>query len=134
MDYQEKSGMAEYYKIMLVSLNPDACRVLKGPEPEKKLAEILRDDYHSSRYEKMTQLVIREMVAESEQESISDLLSLEHLQEELGSGVTKVTCSYMRKIDGVMQQVSTAVFPRRFGQQGELVEFMIYVSVTQNQK
>lgn len=86
MEYQKKQGMPECFKIMLVSLKPDGCKVLKGPKEEIRLAEILRDDYHTSRYEKMVQLVVREMVEESEQESVSQLLSLEHLQKILGSG------------------------------------------------
>lgn len=134
MKFQGNGGVPGYFKIMRVSLEPDSCRVLKGPQEEKKLAEILRDDFHSSRYEKMLQLVVREMVEESEQENISRLLSLEHLQEEFGSGGTEVTCSYQRKIDGRMQPVVAEVFPRKFGKQGELVEFMLYVSPVGKEK
>ncbi len=127
MEYQKKQGMPECFKIMLVSLKPDGCKVLKGPKEEIRLAEILRDDYHTSRYEKMVQLVVREMVEESEQESVSQLLSLEHLQKILGSGKEKMVCSYRRKVEGVMQPVSAEIFPRRFGKRGELEEFMVYV-------
>lgn len=126
--------MPEYYKVMLVSLKPDKCRVLKGPGEEKKLAEFLRDDFHTGRYEKMLQLIVREMVEESERESVSQVLSPWHLQEELSQGVSKVTYSYLRKVDGELQQVSTSVFPRRIGEQGEVEEFMIYVSVMGNEK
>ncbi len=127
MEYQNKQGMPECFKIMLVSLKPDGCKVLKGPREEIRLAEILRDDYHTSRYEKMIQLVVREMVEESEQESVSQMFSLEHLQKILGSGEEKMACSYQRKVEGVMQPVSAEIFPRRFGEQGELEEFIIYV-------
>ena len=98
MEYQNKQGMPECFKIMLVSLKPDGCKVLKGPREEIRLAEILRDDYHTSRYEKI-----------------------------LGSGEEKMACSYQRKVEGVMQPVSAEIFPRRFGEQGELEEFIIYV-------
>jgi len=128
MEYQDKYGVPEYYKIILVSLKPDGCRILKGPREEKKLAEILRDDYHIGRYEKMIQLVVREMVEENDRERILRFLSTENLRERFCSGETKVVCSYLRKIDGEMQPVSAAIFPRRFGEQGELQEFMIYVS------
>ena len=127
MEYQKKQGMPECFKIMLVSLKPDGCKVLKGPKEEIRLAEILRDDYHTSRYEKMVQLVVREMVEESEQERVSQLLSLEHLQKILGSGKEKMVCSYRRKVEWVMQPVSAEIFPRRFGKRGELEEFMVYV-------
>lgn len=127
MEYQEKQGLPECFKIMLVSLKPDGCRVLKGPREEIRLAEILRDDYHSSRYEKMIQLVVREMVEESEQEVISHLFSLEYLQKILGSGEEKMVCSYHRKVEGIMQPVSAEIYPRRFGKKGELEEFMVYV-------
>ena len=129
MEYQDKYGVPEYYKIMLVSLKPDGCRILKGPREEKKLAEILRDDFHIGRYEKMIQLVVREMVEENDRERISHMLSTENLREQFSSGETKVAFSYLRKIDGEMRPVSAAAFPRRFDEQGELQEFMIYVSV-----
>lgn len=128
MEYQGNYRMPEYFKIMLVSLKPDGCRILKGPREEKKLAEILRDDFHIGRYEKMIQLVVREMVEENDRERILRLLSPDNLRERFRSGETKVTCSYLRIVDGKMQRVSAAVFPRRFGEQGEVEEFMIYVS------
>lgn len=127
MKFQEEQGRPECYKIMLVSLKPDGCRVLKGPMEEIRLAEILRDDYHSSRYEKMLQLVVREMVEESEQKVVLQQLSLEHLREALGNRTEKLECSYQRKIDGIMQPVTAEIFARRFGEQGELEEFMVYV-------
>lgn len=127
MEYQEKQETPECFKVMLVSLKPDGCKVLKGSKEEIRLAEILRDDYHISRYEKMVQLVVREMVEESEQESVSYLLSLEHLRKVLGNGTEKMVCSYRRKVDGVMKPVTAEIFARRFGEQGELEEFMVYV-------
>ena len=50
------------YKITCVSLKPDSCKIIKGPEEERRLVEALLDDYHISRYEKMIQLVVREMI------------------------------------------------------------------------
>ena len=55
----------DYYKIALVGLKPDKCDIIKGPEEEKRLADILLDDYHISRYEKMVQLVVKEEIEES---------------------------------------------------------------------
>lgn len=127
MEYQGKYGMPGYYKIMAVSLKPDGCRILKGPREEKKLAEILRDDYNIGRYEKMIQLVIREMVEEGDQERILHLLSTEHLCDRLCNGEARVACSYLRKVDGEMLPVLAEVYPRKFGEQGELLEFMVYV-------
>ena len=34
----------DYYKIALVGLKPDKCDIIKGPEEEKRLADILLDD------------------------------------------------------------------------------------------
>lgn len=129
MEYQTEHRMPEYYKIMLVSLEPDGCRVLKGPREEKKLAEILRDDYHIGRYEKMIQLIVPEMVEENDRERVFQLLSLQNLQERFNNGEKKVAGSYRRKVAGDMQPVSVTVFPRRFGEQGKLEEFMLYVTV-----
>lgn len=123
----EKYKAPEYYKIMLVSLIPDACRILRGPQDEKRLMEFLEDDYHISRYEKLLQLVVREKVKESDRERVSRLLSLKCLQEHFNSGEKKVTCSYLREIDGEMRDITAAVFPRKFGEQGELEEFMLYI-------
>lgn len=134
MKYQQTYGHSEYFKIMLVCMEPDSCRVLKGPGEEKRLAEILMDDYHVSRYEKMHQLVVREMVEESAQENVFRLFSTKHLQEEFGRGNTEVSCSYLRKIGGRMQRVRAAAFPRKFDEQGQLEEFMVYVIVGNENK
>ncbi len=117
-----------YFKIMLVCMKPDGCWVLKGPREEQRLAEVLRDDYHVSRYEKMLQLVVREMVEETAQEKVLQLFSTRHLQEEFNRGGTDVSCFYQRKIDGEMRKVRAAAFPRKFDNRGQLKEFMIYVS------
>ena len=70
------------YKITCVSLKPDSCKIIKGPEEERRLVEALLDDYHISRYEKMIQLVVREMIEESYQKEFFHIFSLQHLQEE----------------------------------------------------
>lgn len=117
----------EYIKITLVSLSPDKCSILKGPEEEKRLAEILRDDYCISRYEKMLQLVIKEKVAEDYQDFCFQMFSLEALQEAFENGTDKVTGSYLRNVQGKMQKVSAAIYPRKLGNKGKLEEFMLYV-------
>lgn len=129
MEYKGEYRIPEYYKVILVSLQPDRCKVLKGPVEEVRLAEALRDDFHSGRYEKMLQLVVREMVEESERERVFRELSLEHIQEELNGGTASLSCSYRRKAGAEMRQVSARVFPRRFGERGRVEEFMVYVSV-----
>lgn len=127
MEYLQKYGESKYHKIMLVSLSPDGCRILKGPQDEKRLMEFLEDDFHIGRYEKMLQLVVREKVEEDAREQVSRLLSPEYLKMQFCSGKTKVSCSYLRDIDGRLCPVTALVFPRRFGEQGELEEFMIYI-------
>lgn len=133
MKYQKTYRQPEYFKIMLVCMEPDSCRVLKGPAEEQRLAEILRDDFNISRYEKMLQLVVREMVEESAQENILRIFSVRNILEEFGNGKTKISCSYRRKIDGNMRKVRTAAFPRKFDDRGQLEEFMIYVSVEEKE-
>lgn len=127
MEYVENYENPEYHKIMRVSLALDGCRILKGPQDEIRLMEFLEDDLHIGRYRKMLQLVIREKVEESAQERVSQFFSPEYLQAQFGNGKPKATCSYFRKVDGQLRPVTAAVFPRSFGEQGELKEFMIYV-------
>ena len=118
----------DYYKIALVGLKPDKCDIIKGPEEEKRLADILLDDYHISRYEKMVQLVVKEEIEESYHNSCFQIFSLKYLQQAFEEGKDHVTCSYLRKVNGEMQMVSTSIYPRKFGEDGELEVFMIYVS------
>lgn len=133
MKYRETYRQPEYFKIMLVCMEPDGCRVLKGPAEERRLAEILRDDFNVSRYEKMLQLVVREMVEESVRENILRIFSTSNLMEEFQSGKTEVSSFYQRKVDGKMKNVRTAVFPRKFDSRGQLEEFMVYVSVEEKE-
>lgn len=125
----EKFKRPEYHKVMLVSLEPDGCRILKGPQDETRLLEFLEDDFHIGRYEKMLQLVVREKVEQSAQERVSQILSPQHLSTQFGKGETKVSCSYLRMVNGKMQPVTAVVYPRRFGEQGGLEEFMMYIIV-----
>lgn len=118
----------DYFKITLVSLTPDKCKILKGPEEEKRLVEILRDDYSISRYEKMLQLVIKEKVADADQEFCFQLFSLDSLQKAFEKGQDKVSGSYLRNIKGEMQKVFVSIYPRKFGKQRKLEEFMLYIS------
>lgn len=133
MKYQVTYRQPGYFKIMLVCVEPDSCRVLKGPAEERRLAEILRDDYHVSRYEKMLQLVVREMVEEDDRENVLRIFSTRNLQREFGRGKAEVSYSYRRKIGTEMRKVRTAAFPREFDGRGQLREFMIYVSVAENE-
>lgn len=129
MNLEEQSfRKKEYYKITSVGLLPDKCNILKGSEEEKRLAAILRDDYHISRYEKMLQLVVKEEVAKKDQESCFEVFSLQYLREAFRQGKDQVTCSYQRNVDGEWRKVSAAIYPRKLNQHGELEEFMIYVS------
>ncbi len=127
MEYLETYEKPEYHKIMRVSLALDGCRILKGPQDEKQLMEFLEDDVQIGRYRKMLQLVVREKVEESAQERVLQFFSPENLKTQFKNRETKVTCSYFRKVDGQLRPVSAAVYPRSFGKQGELKEFMIYI-------
>lgn len=127
MEYLETYEKPEYHKIMRVSLALDGCSILKGPQDEKQLMEFLEDDVQIGRYRKMLQLVVREKIEESAQERVLQFFSPESLKTQFKNGETKVTCSYFRKVNGQLRRVTAAVYPRSFGKQGELKEFMIYI-------
>lgn len=129
MKIEENFKEADCYKITCVSLKPDSCKIVKGPEEERRLVEALLDDYHISRYEKMIQLVVREMVEESYRKEFFCIFSLEHLQEEFQNGKKRVVYSYLRKVDGQVRRVTTMLCPSRQGEHGELEEFMMYVYI-----
>ncbi|NBH13511.1 hypothetical protein D3Z36_04805 [Lachnospiraceae bacterium] len=128
MKLEDKYWGKEYYKIMLVSLAPDKCNILKGADEEKRLAEILQDDYSISRYEKMIRLVVKEKVAQEDQDFCFHLFSLDFLKEAFENGQDKVTGSYLRSIQGKMQKVFVSIYPRKMTRQRKLEEFMIYVT------
>lgn len=75
----------------------------------------------------MLQLVIKEKVAEDYQDFCFQMFSLEALQEAFEKGKDKVTGSYLRNVQGKMQKVSAAIYPRKLGNKGKLEEFMLYV-------
>lgn len=127
MNIEENFKDTDCYKITCVSLKPDSCKIIKGPEEERRLVEALLDDYHISRYEKMIQLVVREMIEESYQKEFFRIFSLEHLQKEFQNGRKKVVYSYLRKVEGHVRRVTTMLCPSRQGERGELEEFMMYV-------
>lgn len=129
MKIEENFKDTDCYKITCVSLKPDSCRIIKGPEEERRLAEALLDDYHISRYEKMIQLIVREMIEENYQKEFFRIFSLEHLQEEFQKGRKKVAYSYLRKVDGQVRSVTTVVYPRKQGEHGEVEEFIMYVFI-----
>ncbi len=62
MEYSSKENRREYFKVVLVRRGADEYVILKGPEEEKFLAGMLKDDYNSTRYEKMIQLLAEEVV------------------------------------------------------------------------
>lgn len=128
MEYGKKYWTMEYYKIILVGLEPDSYRILKGPKEEMQLVKILLDDYYVSRYEKMIQLVVREMIEERYRDEFCHIFSLEHLCREFEKGEEKITYSYLREIDGNVHQVRASAYPRKMREDGKLEEFMIYIS------
>ena len=46
-----------YFKVVLIRVHTGEYCIIKGPEEEKYLAEILQNDYNSMRYDKMIQLL-----------------------------------------------------------------------------
>lgn len=128
MEYEEKNKKSEYFKIVLVRIEADEYNILKGPEEERRLVRALLDDYNSTRYEKIIQLLSMEMVQKEYRDSFCSIFSIENIRKEFQNGKNKIECSYTRNINGELREVVTRVYPRA-GQGMELEEFMVYVAV-----
>ncbi len=126
MEYSSKENRREYFKVVLVRRGADEYVILKGPEEEKFLAGMLKDDYNSTRYEKMIQLLAEEVVQKEYREKFYAIFSMENMLEAFQEKEEPVEYSYPRKIGEKMEWVTTRVYPRL--QQGrKLEEFMVYV-------
>lgn len=106
----------------------DEYKMLKGPEEEQILTRVLQDDYHSTKYEKMLQLLAWELVEREYREDFCSIFSLENICKEFQSGKAFIKYSYLRSIKEEKQMVHTRMYPRTI-QGEELKEFMIYVTV-----
>lgn len=126
MEYGNKVCGRTYFKVVLVRLISDEYVILKGPKEEKFLAGMLRDDYNSTRYEKMIQLLAEEVVQEEYREQFYAIFSVENMRRVFGNWEGPVVFSYPRKIGGKLKWVTTRVYPR-LRQGGKLEEFMVYV-------
>lgn len=126
MEYSNKISGNTYFKVVLVRLSSDEYIILKGPKEEKFLAGMLRDDYNSTRYEKMIQLLAEEVVQGEYREQFYAMFSMENMRKVFQNGEEPVEFSYPRKIGGKLKWVTTRVYPR-LRQGGKLEEFMVYV-------
>lgn len=128
MEYNDKNRKKEYFKIVLVRIRTDEYNILKGPEEERRLVRVLEDDYNSTRYEKIIQLLAREMVQKEYENIFCSMFSIENIRKELQDENSRMECSYIRTINGEQCRVDTGIYPR-IGQGEGLEEFMIYVAV-----
>ncbi len=126
MEYSNKEKGREYFKVVLVRVSADEYVILKGPKEEKFLAGMLRDDYNSTRYEKMIRLLAEEVVQETYREQFYAIFSMENMLEAFQDREGPVEFSYIREIGGELEPVTTRVYPR-LKQGGKLEEFMVYV-------
>ena len=122
MEYNEIQKKNHYFKVVLVRISTDEYIILKGPQEEKLLAEILQDDYNSTRYEKMLQLLADEVVQKDYRETFFKVFSIKQFEE----GKTMVEYSYIRNVGSEKKMVNTRVYPR-LKQNNKLEELMIYV-------
>ena len=126
MEYNSKQEQNKYYKVVLVRIETDEYIILKGPEEEKLLAGILQDDYNSTMYEKMIQLLAEEVVMKEYRKMFSSIFSMENIQKEFEEGKNVIEYSYVRNVGDENSVVNTKVYPR--SKQGDsLKEFMVYV-------
>lgn len=126
MEYSKRGNRREYFKVVLVRVSADEYVILKGPEEEKFLARMLKDDYNSTRYEKMIQLLAEEVVPEEYRAQFYAVFSMENMLKVFREGEDAIEFSYPRKIGGKMKRVTTRVYPR-LRKEGKLEEFMVYV-------
>lgn len=126
MEYNEIQKKNHYFKVVLVRISTDEYIILKGPQEEKLLAEILQDDYNSTRYEKMLQLLADEVVQKDYRETFFKVFSMENMIKQFEEGKTMVEYSYIRNVDSEKKMVNTRVYPR-LKQNNKLEELMIYV-------
>ncbi|MCI8682447.1 MAG: hypothetical protein HFH50_05560 [Lachnospiraceae bacterium] len=126
MEYNEIQKKNHYFKVVLVRISTDEYIILKGPQEEKLLAEILQDDYNSTRYEKMLQLLADEVVQKEYRETFFKVFSMENMIKQFEEGKTMVEYSYIRDVGSEKKMVNTRVYPR-LKQNNKLEELMIYV-------
>ena len=126
MEYNKNQNQNKYFKIVLVRISTDEYIILKGPEEEKLLAGILQDDYNTTRYEKMIQLLADEVVQKEYREESSSVFSMENMIKEFEEGKTMVEYSYIRDVGNEKKMVNTKVYPRSI-KENRLEEFMVYV-------
>lgn len=126
MEYNEKQNQNNYFKVVLVRISTDEYIILKGPQEEKLLAGILRDDYNTTRYDKMIQLLADEVVQQEYREAFLTIFSMGNMLKEFGEGKAMVEYSYIRDVGNERKMVNTRVYPR-LKQNNRLEEFMVYV-------
>ncbi len=126
MEYNEKQNQNNYFKVVLVRISTDEYIILKGPQEEKLLAGILRDDYNTTRYDKMIQLLADEVVQQEYRETFLTIFSMGNMLKEFGEGKAMVEYSYIRDVGNERKMVNTRVYPR-LKQNNRLEEFMVYV-------
>lgn len=112
MEYNEIQKKNHYFKVVLVRISTDEYIILKGPQEEKLLAEILQDDYNSTRYEKMLQLLADEVVQKDYRETFFKVFSMENMIKQFEEGKTMVEYSYIRNVGSEKKMVNTRVYPR----------------------
>lgn len=126
MEYNGRISKKEYFKVVLVRVREGEYVILKGPEEEKRLTKVLRNDYNSTKYEKMLRLLAEEVVQKEYREKFYSIFSMENILKEFGEGRSVVEYSYMRNMGRKQNMVHTRVYPRMM-QGGAIEEFMVYV-------
>lgn len=115
-----------YYKVIWVDLDDNDCDLLKGPEDELKLLEMLRDDYNSSRYDKWVRLISREKVKEEDVQFFVSAFCSANIRRQFREGKEMLEYFYVRKVGAEDARVRARVYVKE-GPMDNPMEVLIYI-------
>lgn len=126
--YPNKEELEQYYKVILVDFKNNDCKILKGPEDERKLIEILQDDYNCSKYDKWVALIANEKVKKEDADFFRTVFSSKNIKKEFRRGKEYLEYYYFYIVDGEERRARAKIchkggfrcFPRKV---------MIYVKI-----
>lgn len=116
----------KYYKVIWVDLDDNDCDLLKGPEDELKLLEMLRDDYNSSRYDKWVKLIAKEKVKKEDAEFFVAAFCSENIRRQFQSGKKMLEYFYVRKVGTEEARVRARIYVKE-GSMDNPMEVLIYI-------
>ena len=126
--YYEKENLEKYFKVIWVNLRNNDCDLLKGPEDERKLMNILLNDYNCRKYDKWVTLIANEKVNKEDADYFKKVLSSADIKKEFQKKKGDVEYCYIYNVDGEERRVRTRI-SHRTGIRCFPGEIMIYVEI-----